>query len=103
MTISQNVRGAVQQVIQPLVSAVRMNVAAAVRTRRRGFDGWTGAVNTNYDPMDPATATQPFEAYRALHRGGRVHYNPKRATWILSRREPPVNEQDPSDWAAVAA
>ena len=87
MTIRQNARGAVQQVIQPLVSAVAMNVAAAVRTRRRGFDGWTGAVNTDYDPMNPATAAQPFDAYRALHRGGRVHYNPRRATWILSRLE----------------
>ncbi|MEB4208026.1 cytochrome P450 [Mycobacterium sp. 94-17] len=62
-----------------------MNVAAAIRVRRRGYDGWTGAVNTDYDPQDPATAAQPFDAYRALHRGGRVHYNPRRATWILSR------------------
>ena len=84
MTIRQNVRGAVQT-LQPFIKAVGMNVAAAVRTRRRGLDGWTGAVNTDYDPMDPATAAQPFDAYRALHKGGRVHYNPKRATWILSR------------------
>jgi len=86
MTVSQNVRGAIQSV-QPFANAVRMNVAAAVRTRTRGFDGWTGAVNTDYDPMDPATAARPFDAYRALHRGGRVHYNPRRATWILSRLE----------------
>lgn len=86
MTLSQRVRGAVQSV-QPFANAVGMNVAAAVRTRRRGFGGWTGAVNTDYDPMDTATAAQPFEAYRALHRGGRVHYNPRRATWILSRLE----------------
>ncbi|WP_310786650.1 cytochrome P450 [Mycobacterium sp. Z3061] len=65
--------------------AVRMNLAAAIRTRRRGYDGWTGAVNTDYDPQDPVTAAQPFDAYRALHRGGRVHYNPKRATFIISR------------------
>jgi cytochrome P450 len=84
MTISQRVRGAVQA-IQPFANAIGMNVAAAVRTRRRGFGGWTGAVNTDYDPMDAATAAQPFDAYRALHRGGRVHYNPRRATWILSR------------------
>lgn len=62
-----------------------MNVAAAIRTRRRGYDGWTGAINTDYDPQDPVTAAQPFEAYRALHRGGRVHYNPRRATFVLSR------------------
>jgi cytochrome P450 len=86
MTVSRKARGAIQSV-QPFAHAVRMNVAAAVRTRMRGFDGWTGAVNTDYDPMDPATAAQPFDAYRALHRGGRVHYNPRRATWILSRLE----------------
>src|SRR5271167_4740974 len=86
MKISQYVRSGAQAV-QPIANAVGMNVAAAVRTRRRGFDGWTGAVNTDYDPMEPATAAQPFDAYRALHRGGRVHYNPKRATWILSRLE----------------
>jgi cytochrome P450 len=84
MTISQKLRGAVQAA-EPFANAVGMNVAAAVRIRRRGFAGWTGAVNTDYDPMDAATAAQPFDAYRALHRGGRVHYNPRRATWILGR------------------
>ncbi|WP_082968447.1 cytochrome P450 [Mycobacterium scrofulaceum] len=62
-----------------------MNVAGAVRTRRRGYNGWIGAINTDYDPQDPATAADPFDAYRALHRSGRVHYNPRRATFILSR------------------
>src|SRR6188474_2259487 len=78
---------AVRQIGAPVVAAVGMNIAAAVRVRRRGYAGWTGAVNTDYDPLDPATAAQPFDAYRALHRSGRVHYNPKRATWILSRHE----------------
>lgn len=55
MTVSQKVRGAVQTV-QPFANAIGMNVAAAVRTRLRGVDGWTGAVNTDYDPMDAATA-----------------------------------------------
>ncbi|WP_158019672.1 cytochrome P450 [Mycolicibacterium rhodesiae] len=62
-----------------------MNVTAAIRTRRRGYDGWTGAINTDYDPQNPITAAHPFDAYRALHRGGRVHYNPRRATFIVSR------------------
>jgi cytochrome P450 len=73
--------------IRPLGHAARLNLQAAARTRWRGTAGWTGAVNTDYDPMDRVTAAQPFDAYRALHRGGRVHYNPKRATWILSRLE----------------
>jgi cytochrome P450 len=40
---------------------------------------------TTYDPMDAATAAQPFEAYRLLHAGARVQYSPKRKVWILSR------------------
>ncbi|WP_231983439.1 cytochrome P450 [Mycobacterium sp. 852002-51961_SCH5331710] len=85
-----DVRGAVQGVVEtvkPFAKAAHLNLSAAVRTRRRGYRGWTGAVNTDYDPLDRATAAQPFDAYRALHRSGRVHYSPKRATWILSRLE----------------
>jgi cytochrome P450 len=74
-------------VIGPLASAARLNLIGAVQTRFRGHRGWTGAINTDYDPLDRATAAQPFEAYRALHRNGRVHYNPKRATFILNRHE----------------
>ncbi|MCV7169390.1 cytochrome P450 [Mycobacterium manitobense] len=71
--------------LKPLTSAVRLNVSAAIRIRRLGYRGWTGAVNTAYDPLDPNTAAHPFAAYEALHRGGRVHYNPRRQTWILHR------------------
>jgi cytochrome P450 len=71
--------------LAPLISAVRLNTAAAIQTRRRGYRGWAGAVNTDYDPLDPAVAAQPHAAYDALHRSGRVHYNPRRATWILPR------------------
>nr|WP_329809332.1 hypothetical protein [Mycobacterium intracellulare] len=84
MSIGQTAQGAAE-VFRPFGDAVRMNLAAAIRTRRRGYDAWTGAVNTDYDPQNPITAAQPFDAYRALHRSGRVHYNPRRATWILSR------------------
>ncbi|OBH07864.1 cytochrome [Mycobacterium sp. E2699] len=84
MSISQTAHKAAQT-LSPVARAVRMNVAAAIRTRRRGYDGWTGAINTDYDPQNPATAADPFDAYRALHRSGRVHYNPRRATFILSR------------------
>ena len=84
MAVKNSPRGMVT-LLKPLGSAIEMNLAGAIRTRRRGYRGWTGAVNTDYDPLDPATAAQPHEAYRALHRSGRVHYNPKRATWILSR------------------
>lgn len=86
MDVMQTMQGPAT-ILKPLVSAVRLNFGAAIRTRRLGHRGWTGAVNTDYDPLDRATAAQPFEAYRALHRSGRVHYNPKRSTWILSRHE----------------
>ena len=43
MTVSQKARGAIQS-IQPFANALRINVVTAVRTRMRGFDGWTGAV-----------------------------------------------------------
>ncbi|MET3961518.1 cytochrome P450 [Marmoricola sp. OAE513] len=65
--------------------AVALNVAGVARTMARGRRGWVGGVNTDYDPLDPSTAAQPYEAYRRLHETGRVHYNPRRATWILSR------------------
>lgn len=71
--------------LKPLGSALQMNAAAALRTRALGTRGWQGAVSTAYDPLDPATAANPFAAYRALHLGGRVNYNPKRSTWIVSR------------------
>jgi cytochrome P450 len=79
--------GGVLTSMRPFGTALQMNIAAAIRTRRHGVKGWTGAVNTAYDPLDPATAADPFAAYRALHSSGRVHYNPKRATWIVSRLE----------------
>ncbi|OBI39504.1 cytochrome [Mycobacterium sp. E2238] len=84
MSLSQTAQKATET-LRPVADVVRMNVAAAVRTRRRGYNGWTGAINTDYDPQDPATAADPFEAYRALHRSGRVHYNPRRATFVLNR------------------
>jgi cytochrome P450 len=40
---------------------------------------------TAYDPLDAATAAQPHEAYRRLHAGARVQYNPKRRVFVLSR------------------
>jgi cytochrome P450 len=84
MTITQTARGAASMA-GPLIAAGRLNLAAAVRTRRLGYRGWIGAVNTDYDPLDPATAAQPHAAYEALHRGGRLHYNPRRSTFVLHR------------------
>jgi len=84
MTTTDNTGGVLTS-MRPFGTALQMNVAAALRTRRLGTKGWQGAVNTSYDPLDPATAADPFAAYRALHSGGRLHYCAKRATWIVSR------------------
>lgn len=69
----------------PLGRAARVGAVSAVRGRWRPYRSWTGAEITAYDPFDLPTAAQPHEAYRALHAGGRVHYNPSRRIWILSR------------------
>ncbi len=85
MNFRQRAVGGATTMFSPLIAAGRLNVAAAIDTRRRGYDGWTGAINTAYDPLDPVVAAQPHAAYDALHRSGRVHYNPRRATWILHK------------------
>ncbi|MET3963117.1 cytochrome P450 [Marmoricola sp. OAE513] len=74
-------------VLKPMAQAAGMNARAAVRTRRLGHLGYTGATITDYDPFDPATAAQPYDAYRRLHESGGVHYNPKRAIWVIHRME----------------
>lgn len=71
--------------VGPLSRAMRASVSASVRGHWRPYRSWTGAVISDYDPMDPATAAQPAEAYRRMHAGGRVHYNPRRSNWILTR------------------
>ena len=85
-TLSRNARVA-RSIIGPMANSVRLSIAGAIRTRRLGKEAYAGADLTDYDPLDPATAAQPFDAYRRLHAGGRVHYNRKRTTWILSRHE----------------
>ena len=67
-----------------LGDAVLANAAAGIRAHRQARHSRIHAAVTTYDPLDPATAAQPYEAYRRLHENGRVHYNPKRSLWILS-------------------
>lgn len=74
-----------RQLTSPLVDGVRLTAAAALRDRRAGFRAYVGAEITGYDPLDRTTAAQPHQAYADLHAGGRVHYNPQRRLWILSR------------------
>lgn len=78
MTLTDGVRFS-GSVARTLGGAILANAAGA--RRRAPID----AEITGYDPMDATTAAQPFEAYRRLHTGARVQYNPKRRVWILSR------------------
>jgi cytochrome P450 len=68
-------------------SAARLNVAAALHGRGRATRDRAGVTLTGYDPLDPATAANPYPAYRGLHASGRLHYSAKRATWVLCRMD----------------
>jgi len=78
MTLTDGVRFG-SSVARTLGNAVVANAAGARRRVR------IDAEFTTFDPMDAATAAQPYEAYRRLHAGGRVQYSAKRKVWILSR------------------
>ncbi|CAM3162511.1 cytochrome P450 [Mycobacterium intermedium] len=80
MTVTETVRFT-GTAVKAFGGSIRAN-SRGIRARREARNG---AAITSYDPLDPATAAQPHEAYRQLHAGGRVQYNPKRAVWILSR------------------
>jgi cytochrome P450 len=80
MTLTDGVRFT-SSVVSTLAGSVRANVAGMGARRPSRID----TDITAYDPLDAATAAQPHEAYRRLHAGGRVQYNPKRKVWILSR------------------
>ncbi|OBI72470.1 cytochrome [Mycobacterium asiaticum] len=83
-SVSRNARAA-GSVVKPFVESARLNLSTAVNQRRLGASVYAGAELTDYDPLDPRVAAQPFAAYRKLHAGGRVHYNRRRRTWILHR------------------
>ncbi|MDQ1550040.1 MAG: hypothetical protein QOD27_1698 [Microbacteriaceae bacterium] len=84
MTLTQNVQFA-GSLVKPLGNAARINTVSGIRARWHNHRSPISAEITAYDPLDPATAAQPHESYRRLHRGARVHYNPKRSIWILTR------------------
>ena len=86
MTLARNVQFAAS-LVKPLGTAARINAVSGVRARLQARRVPIAAETTSYDPLDPATAAQPHASYRQLHRGARVHYNPKRSVWILTRLE----------------
>ncbi len=67
------------------VKTLTGNVAREARHRSRPRPAPTGVELTDFDPFDPATAADPYPQYRELLAGGPVHYNPRRAIFILTR------------------
>lgn len=72
--------------VRPVLDALYRNIKIEVgaKLRRRAP---SGIPETSYDPFDPATAANPYPAYRALLAGARVQYNRRRNMYVLSRFE----------------
>jgi cytochrome P450 len=70
----------------PMVARVlALTTAKKARSRLVGSNAHRHVQLTDFDPLDPTTAANPYPYYRALLAGERVHYNPKRGVYILSR------------------
>ena len=68
-----------------VATALALNVAKKARSRLIGRHHRDNVQITDFDPLDPAIAADPYPHYRALLAGERVQYNPKRDVYILSR------------------
>lgn len=70
----------------PMVAKVlALTTAKKARSRLVGGQVLKNVQLTDFDPLDPVTAADPYPYYRALLAGERVHYNHKRDVYILSR------------------
>jgi cytochrome P450 len=70
----------------PMVAKVlALTTAKKARSRLVGSNAHRHIQVTDFDPLDPAIAADPYPYYRALLAGERVHYNAKRDVYILSR------------------
>ncbi|WP_255485621.1 cytochrome P450 [Mycobacteroides sp. LB1] len=85
MTLRHDAR-LVYTTTKPVVRSLITNAGTELRAKvsSRMFPG---AQETDFDPMDPETAANPYPGYRRLLTGGRVHYNRKRNIFILCRYE----------------
>ncbi|WP_076102194.1 cytochrome P450 [Mycobacterium colombiense] len=68
-----------------LTKVLAITAAKKVRSRLAGRHTPEHVQITEFDPMNPAIARDPYPHYRELLAGERVHYNPKRDVYILSR------------------
>jgi beta-dihydromenaquinone-9 omega-hydroxylase len=68
--------------------AVRHSRAGVARAARRlRGDVGCGAALTDFDPLDPDELADPYPSYHTLLQGPSLHYNRKRAVWLLCRYE----------------
>jgi beta-dihydromenaquinone-9 omega-hydroxylase len=68
-----------------LAKVLALTAARKVRSRLVGSHGPKHVQITDFDPLNPAIAGDPYPHYRELLAGERVQYNPKRDVYILSR------------------
>lgn len=70
----------------PMVAKVlALTAAGKARSRLIGSNDPKHVQITDFDPLDPAIARDPYPHYQVLLAGQRVQYNPKRDVYILSR------------------
>jgi cytochrome P450 len=68
-----------------LAKVLALTAARKARSRLVGNHDPKHVQITDFDPLDPAIARDPYPHYRELLAGERVQYNPKRDIYILSR------------------
>jgi cytochrome P450 len=74
------------RVSAPMVAKVlALTTARKARMRLAGAQVHRHVQITDFDPLDPVMAADPYPYYRELLAGERVHYNPRRDVYILSR------------------
>jgi beta-dihydromenaquinone-9 omega-hydroxylase len=68
-----------------LAEVLALTAAGKARSRLVGNPDPKHVQITDFDPLNPAIARDPYPHYRELLAGERVQYNPKREIYILSR------------------
>lgn len=68
-----------------LAKVLALTAARKAQSRLVGGRGSMHVQTTDFDPLNPAIARDPYPHYRLLLAGERVQYNPKRDVYILSR------------------
>lgn len=68
-----------------LAKVLARTAARKAQSRLAGGRGSMRVQLTDFDPLNPAIARDPYPHYRLLLAGERVQYNPRRDVYILSR------------------